>query len=301
MLLVHDNTLRLPDAAPALPALHVLLTRYNLPIRGFQAKVGNTGRAERQRWLDARLPLFRSFCLPSVLAQTRRPDLWLLGFDGESRDAVAPVIDAVEGHSWIVPVWQDESGDPIALWTSAVKREVSVRLQSGHSHVIATRLDNDDALQRTYSKHVHGYASLVAHSRPELQEFWITFPFGIDYLDKSCFLRVYPENAFQSLVMTRTRFVEKARLMGVHSSVLRKGYTVFPAVTTSPMWLRNIHGGNVMSARNRRAKFALVPTDKVLRQFGLNRDALENRHAWRAPAQRLLLRLLKRFRPRPRN
>jgi hypothetical protein len=300
MLLTHDNSLLSPDGAPKLPALQVLLTRYNLPIPGFQAKVGVANRAERQRWLDARLPLFRSFCLPSVLAQTKRPDLWLLGFDGASRDAVAPVIDSIKVHSWIVPVWQDESGDPISSWFSAIKREVSLLLQSDHSHIIFTRLDNDDALELTFSKHVYEHACVVSHSRPELQEYWITFPFGVDYFNKRCFLHFYPENAFQSIVMTRARFVERPRIMGTHSSVLRKGFTVFQSVTRCPMWLRNIHGGNVTSARSGRAKLALVPTHRVLRQFGLDRNTLENVHAWSAPAQRFLVRLLKGSWPRPR-
>src|SRR5688500_7922876 len=128
MLLVHDHTLNLPDAAAKLPAVHVLLTRYKLPIPGLRAREGISDRVERQRWLEARLPLFTSCCLPSVLAQTKRPDLWLLGFDGHSRDAVAPVIEAVKGYSWIVPVWQDEANDPFASWFFGIRREVLGRL-----------------------------------------------------------------------------------------------------------------------------------------------------------------------------
>src|SRR5215204_3128119 len=87
-----------PAEKLVLPAFQVVATRYNLALKHFRAKAGISQDADHQRWLDERLKLFTTFCLPSMLNQKRRPHLWLLGMDGESRDAVAPVLDAIKDH-----------------------------------------------------------------------------------------------------------------------------------------------------------------------------------------------------------
>src|SRR3712207_712144 len=88
-----------------LPAFHVVLTRYNMEFGRGKVK-RRWANAERRRWLEHRLRLFTTFCLPSMLSQRRRPDVWLLGFDGQSPEAVEPVLEVVKDHPWIVPVWQ---------------------------------------------------------------------------------------------------------------------------------------------------------------------------------------------------
>jgi hypothetical protein len=201
MLLIHDRALASRESDLSLSALHVLITRYNLPIRDFQAKVGATSAAERKRWLEARLPIFKSFCLPSVVGQAKRPDLWLLGFDVGSKDALAPVLDAIKEHSWIVPVWQGTAGDGHPTWSAGIRSETLRRLDHGHTHIIMSRLDNDDAIDRTYFEYIARYASIVTSARPDLVEFWLMFPFGVDFVQSRCFLRLYPGSAFQSIVM----------------------------------------------------------------------------------------------------
>jgi Putative rhamnosyl transferase len=263
VLLTYDRALRSGDPAE-LPALQVLITRYNLPITDFRAKVAITDAASQRRWIEARLPLFTSFCLPSVLAQKKRPDLWLLGLDPASREVVAPVIEAVGDYSWIVPVWSDH-----ATWAESVKRETVNRLDDSHTHVVLTRLDSDDAIHKTFFRRVAEYAASVQTRRAGVSEFWITFPIGADYYKRRCFLRLYPGNAFQSVVKTRDGLVAHRRLMASHPTVLRSKDAVFQAVTSVPMWLRNIHGGNVTSAHRHDAKIALAPTRYVLRQFGV--------------------------------
>jgi hypothetical protein len=286
MLLSHDKAL-LTAGAAEYSGLHILVTRYNLRTKD------DISSEEKKRWLDDRLPLFRDFCLPSVLAQTKTPDLWILGFDGETRDLVEPVLDAVKEHSWIIPAWQRRIGNSYEHWSRAVRRELRPRLPTSLSHVALTRLDNDDALGRTYIEQVAGYSRKVATNRPDLEEFWILFPLGADYVKKRCFFNVYPGNAFPTVVTRRRIILKKERFFVDHSTLLSGDYTVFLPVTSAPMWLRNIHGGAILNSRSGQARLAFVPTRAALRQFGLDRDTLEKgrRGGWRASVRRLLRRV----------
>ena len=67
---------------------HVLLTRFNLPSAGAESIV----RA-KDGWLRARIELFRRFCLPSVLRQTRQDFKWIIYLDPQSPDWLVSVMD----------------------------------------------------------------------------------------------------------------------------------------------------------------------------------------------------------------
>jgi len=283
MLLSHDPSL-IARGDAQYTALHILVTRYNL-------RTGrDISRAEKQRWLEGRLPLFQDFCLPSVLAQTKRPDLWILGFDGEEPELVEPVLDTVKEYSWIVPAWQKKNGNFYESWGRSIRREIRPHLHDALSHVALTRMDNDDSLGRTFIEEVAGYSRTVSTNRPDLDEFWILFPLGADYVNKRCFLHVYPSNAFPTVVRKRRKLLKRERFFVDHSTLLSGNYTVFLPVTTAPMWLRNVHEGTILNSRARRARFALVPTRAALRQFGLDRDSLEKRRpdGWKTSVRRFL-------------
>jgi hypothetical protein len=65
---------------------HLLLTRFNLRIFRDRRDLGEESGYDR--WLRHRIATFERTCLPSILRQKRRPDLWLLGLDGERPDLV---------------------------------------------------------------------------------------------------------------------------------------------------------------------------------------------------------------------
>ena len=283
MLLSHDITLSASGDGKYVP-LYVLVTRYNLPMRG------ELSRAEKQRWLDSRLRLFRDFCLTSVLAQTKKPDLWILGLDVDERDLVEPVLDTIKGHPWMVPAWVGQTGSSKKGWSSAIRGEIRARFHDAVSHVALTRLDSDDALGRTYMQQVAEYSRMVARNRPELNEFWIAFPLGVDYFNRRCYLHIYPGNAFQTVVLRRSEVRKRERFFVDHSTLLSGDYTVFLPATPVPMWLRNIHEGTILNARGREARLALVPTRRALRGFGLDPETLEKLQpsGWRAYRDRVL-------------
>lgn len=287
-----------PGVAKALPAtFRVLMTRYNLALPGFRDRAGISNPAEHRRWLDTRLKLFKSFCLPSVLGQTMRPDLWVLGFDGDDREAVEPVIDAVKDHSWIIPAWQERHGDAHEPVAKCFAREVLPRVKPEHSHVMLTRVDNDDALCREFLSYASLYARAVCARNPALDDFWISFPFGADYFEQRCWVWMQPGNPFLTRVQTRDRFLDRQVYWIVHTKVLSPDYPLFQPLTTEPMWLRNFHGGNVKPVRwGGRLRF--VPTREALEVFGVRLRELEEIRplSWRLGPQRAARRVAKRVR-----
>ena len=299
MALCRDQVF-VPEGAKPLPAtFRVLITRYNVARPGFRARAGISNAAEHRRWLDERLKLFKSFCLPSVLKQTMQPDLWALGLDGDEREAVQPVLDAVRSYPWIVPAWQERQGESHETEAQSFARVIVPRVMHDHSHVMLTRVDNDDSLGREYLSYASVYAAAVRARNPALDDFWICFPFGADYFERRCWVWVYPGNPFLSRVQTRERFLERQVYWVEHTKVLRPNYPLFLPLTTEPMWLRNFHGGNVKPNRfGGRLRF--VPTNEVLRNFGVELRELDaagvGTSDWRAGAKRASRRIAKRVR-----
>ena len=297
MLICRDDVFDPAKSLPRLSAFQIVVTRYNL-VRASFGGGGAIEPANRQDWLKRRLEIFQSVCLPSMLSQVKRPDLWLLEFDGSSRDAVQPVLDVVRDHEWIVPAWQNIGADgKPERRPDYLGREILPRLQPSHTHVIMTRLDSDDALNVMFLEALTSYAAAVASRHRDLEDFWVLFPVGAKYWSHECRLLVYSNNPFLSSVHTIGSFLSKPKYFGDHAKVFRRG-RVFLPVTREPMWMQIAHGSNV---RNRPShglpKFASA--DAELARCGIpTRPELEGRSrpAWRTrlwrkiprPARKLL-------------
>lgn len=252
-------------------AYQVVLTRYNLrsgPVR----RATRAQERKRRRWLDTRFKLFTTFCLPSMINQTRRPDIWLIAFDGESREAVQPVLDAIKDHPWIVPAWQRPVDGIFEDLGAVSSREILARLPPGKTQLITTRLDNDDAVNKHFLEHVRCYAASVLHYEPDLSDFWVVFPIGADYFKARCRFYVSSNNAFCTRVQPVATLSENLETVHAfqHARLFLSGCKVFLPMTTDPMWIRNFHGGNLslVSMADRR-NFTASATRTVLRQCGI--------------------------------
>ena len=117
-----------------------------------------------------------------MLSQVKRPDYWLLGFDGERREAAEQVLAAVRGHDWIVPVWQRRSGGVHEHPSRLFDREVWERIGEHYIHIVTARLDNDDAINRWFLHDLHQYSAALLAKQPALEDFWVSFPTGVHIL-----------------------------------------------------------------------------------------------------------------------
>ena len=252
--------------------MRFVLTRYSMAIAG--TRIAATDGFET--WLEKRLAIFAGYCLPSVVSQIERPDYWLIGFDGEARAAVAPVLAAIAPHPWIVPVWQTfpdgRHEAPMFTFRSAIE----ARLEGGRTHVITTRLDNDDLINRWFLRDVSRYAEAVAAVRPEAEDFWVSFPIGSIYHAGRCQLFTSPANHFLSRVQTIAHFRANERssaLVGNHRLVFGRG-AVFMPMTTEPMWIEVVHGDN-LSNKARKMLPRLASAKAEFARCGVSLDVAE--------------------------
>lgn len=219
------------------------------------------------RWVRERTDIFERVCLPGVLQQVRKPARWYIGVDGEHLDLVEPLCALVEPHPWIVVVPQgpDEKFHE-ALWSAVING-----LPATATHLATTRLDGDDALAIDHLRAVQTYARAVI-SRPECpDDTWIAFPHGAQLVGDRYALYVHNRNAFLTRVITAEAAQggpTMSAYQGRHSRIFTDGKYVVSPMTTTPMWLQHVHGGNVANYELGDGLVYAEP-EKVAGYFGL--------------------------------
>ncbi|TPW29843.1 glycosyltransferase [Pararhizobium mangrovi] len=245
--------------------LFCLLTRFNMPITGFRAPQSNV---EKAAWETARIPIFRKLTLQSIIRQTRRPDLWLIGFDANRKKEMAPLIEELSAFSWIVPVWSDQAEEGDLGYSSCFAKRICDYLSYDFNHVVTCRVDNDDALHTDYIHSIGRYTTQLENVSDE----WLSFPFGAQYAEGEAHVHIYPSSPFLSRIESRKVYEHSFRgrtaLFGNHNKVFGRG-RVHQIFTEDPMWLMNMHGGNAINALNRSLP-ALTVDHKFLYYFGMH-------------------------------
>jgi len=260
----------------ALPAMRVVLTRFNLVLEGFREVGGIAEDAAFVAWLERRIQLFQTICLRSLSMQSLLPDAWLLGFDAERREAVAPVLDAIAPYPWIIPVWQEVRNGRHMNARGLFADAIASLVKPGCEWIISSRVDNDDGLSRIFVEAAADYAAAVVAARPTINDFWLSFPLGAQFSEGN--LRLMPQN--NNAFLTRVERVGALPggkvgtvLQGNHGHVFAKP-DVFTAMTRYPMWLQVVHGTNVSNRMNERLQ-VLADPEIELRRFGLKKRALD--------------------------
>jgi hypothetical protein len=145
-------------------------------------------RSPDRKWLDDRFEIFRSVCLPSVVAQTEQDFVWLLYFDVHTPDDyLQRVGELIAGHANIRIVLCDSFDD--ASRSDAVRAE----LEPDTRWLLTTRLDNDDGWRRDFVETLHDALEF------ERREF-LNYPVGLIFYADMTFLYRHPSNAFISLI-----------------------------------------------------------------------------------------------------
>jgi hypothetical protein len=206
------------------PFDHFLLTRFNV-----RTKFAEGAPVCEPAWLEERFGLFERFCLPSVRAQTASGFRWLCFFDAGTPAAFRARIERCAEGDAFEPVLVEGAFGP-----ERIREAVRTRLGPGATHVITSRLDNDDAISRDYVAQVQatcggGDAEVVNHAA------------GYCWHRGRIYLRRVPHGPFVSLVER----VEGLRTIhgGRHADVAALGPV--RQLDDRPSWIQVIHGGNV--------------------------------------------------------
>ncbi|WP_404435868.1 putative rhamnosyl transferase [Microbacterium aerolatum] len=202
---------------------HVLLTRFNLPTGGVEARI----RAS-ESWLTNRWALFERYCAPSVAAQTSADFDWVIYFDPESPDwlkqAIAPYV---------------EQGLFTAIFRAEVPRDVLVSdlrgvARSGDGMLLTTNVDNDDGLAIDFMQRLRQAVTFDDQRAVYISD-------GLIKSDDAVYLRRDPHNAFCSVAepwdAARTCWDDWHIMLGRSMPVVE--------LEGAPGWLQVIHGENV--------------------------------------------------------
>ncbi|WP_193316346.1 glycosyltransferase [Methylorubrum populi] len=226
---------------------HLVVTRFAFIRSDFEKRRNEVYDQEFGDWAKSRSKLFRDICLPSMLGQSQKPDAWLLGLARERRQYFPELKALFDGNGWIAPAWQEMVGDVPEQELNALKRAVLDNVPNEADYVITTRLDNDDALHRSFLAVVKDYVSLILSSEQGLTDFWLTMPYGLQLGSDKLGVCCYTNNPFTTRVQTRENFLSSAystALAGDHTKLF-KNDRVFSVNTRIPMWLQGVHGDNL--------------------------------------------------------
>ncbi len=126
------------------PFTHFLITRFNIKNAKPHWQSTKTGnQVLTDEWLTQRFEIFNSYCLPSILNQSNKSFKWLIYFDVETPHSYKNRVAALsQKHPFIEPVYVND----YQSFLKGISSNVLSNLDLGSSHIITTRLDNDDAL-----------------------------------------------------------------------------------------------------------------------------------------------------------
>lgn len=125
---------------------HVILTRFNLATPGREKAIRN-----QPGWLSERFELFERYCLPSVAAQTHKDFHWIVFFDEKTPDQFKERIDQLRGSCGFYPYYTKLF--PADGWANAIREVLGPQPQG--THLLTTRLDNDDGLALDFTQRLH--------------------------------------------------------------------------------------------------------------------------------------------------
>src|SRR5260370_15472879 len=115
---------------------HLSLTRFNLRMEAREPP--------SKEWLEHGLDFFERFCYPTGRTQTNTNFDWILYCHPDMPESIRKRIDACRAWSRFRPVFFRSS------FSQAMVQAAISELATGFTHLITTRLDNDDAIVKTF-------------------------------------------------------------------------------------------------------------------------------------------------------
>lgn len=202
---------------------HVLLTRFNLPTGGVEARI----RAS-ESWLTNRWALFERYCAPSVAAQTTSEFTWIIYFDPESPEWLKRAIAPYAERGLFRPIFRAE------VPTEALIADVRSVVRYGDGTLLTTNLDNDDGVAVDFLRRLQDAVDFTDRRAVYVANGLVKGADGV-------YLRHDPENAFCSVAAPwsepSTSWDEWHIMLGRTMPVV--------VIDGAPGWLQVVHGENV--------------------------------------------------------
>ena len=145
---------------------HVVITLFCIRRRGMFAHVYGASHGVvdplRRRYVDFRLKLFETICLPSILSQTRRDFTWILVVDEDLDAATKERLRRAVGRAERVRLHEYRPGGGRGMERL---RWLEPYLDERPDYVVSTQCESDDALPRRFVETVRArFDGLAARS-----------------------------------------------------------------------------------------------------------------------------------------
>lgn len=255
---------------------HVLLTRFNV-------RVDQSSPRPTDKWLADRLQLFETYTVRSLASQTIDRFEWLVFFDADTPDFARVSVDSLMAR--YANVFR-----PVYLSSQFSSKSIRPHLpvQADQTHLVTTRVDNDDAVSIDFMEQIQRHA----HVR-DLE--FVNLIDGAQMSTGGVYRRPYTSNPFISLV-ERWSTEPVTVFVGGHDELSTYG-PVRNVRTGHPMWLQVVHGQNlaneIVGVRTR--------ADILVDWFEVPMDTLPRSGGWAfrwsqaSSVCKVLMRLVTRF------
>jgi Putative rhamnosyl transferase len=219
---------------------HFIITRFNLAL--FECdKFGQSVLDDR--WWEHRIELFSQFTIPSLEGQSNQCFKWLILIDentpSEWDNLLREEISALEERAQIIRCRGANS------WMTGFSQHVAPET----SHLLTTRIDNDDSFASDAVEFIQQVASFFISGRNMPERFIINMAHGWCWDGINAFQIDSPSNSFTTLVESVLDNVDSGPIRTIYSSAehsrLFEEYSYTSIKTAQPKWLQVIHRRNV--------------------------------------------------------
>jgi hypothetical protein len=240
---------------------HFVLTRFNIVTNWSADKSGN--KTQTEEWLKRRFELFDEFCFPSIVNQSAMNFYWMVLFSINTPEKYKNKIsEYTKAFPGFIPVYLQDGEDSSAR----LKNEIKALLNGTETHVITTRIDNDDAFHKNA-------VSLAQQAFKAQEDVFLSFNNGLQYDTDNHVLGEFriPKNAFISRIEKIKNNGIDTVYAGVHHTKIHEVAKV-EYIDTYPSWLQIIHDGNV--ANTIRIKISMLKfSTSTIRDFNIKHEA----------------------------
>ncbi|MTH17537.1 glycosyltransferase [Flavobacterium sp. LC2016-01] len=178
---------------------HFIATRFNLKTSDWKkSKSGNLVLTDE--WLEHRFNLFENYCFPSVRNQSNQNFTWCVFFDIDTPQNFKDRIIALTTNTPnIIPIFIDGMRD----LNGSFKKYISENIVNTDSHIITTRIDNDDIIHKDFVSILQVLFQPIDLAVIDLTK---GYQVSIDISKPEIRLYTHPFNAFISVIENAKSF-----------------------------------------------------------------------------------------------
>ena len=232
---------------------HLVLTRFNVRFNNQKPKTGLDSE-----WLIHRFKLFENYCYSSVYGQSNQNFKWIVFFDAKTPLQFRQKIEQYSQWVNFIPVYID------SYYNAAIGRQHALKhVDPESSHLITSRLDNDDSIAKNY-------VELVQNEFEQQESQFIIFSDGYVLKESKLYKFNYPNNPFINLIESRKKYKnnEFRTVLGLNHTELGH-ISDIKRINSKQVWLQVVHEKNI-SNRVRGIRHSIKP---LLRDFSVRFEA----------------------------